>query len=118
MEVPLPWERLLWSGRSVWPPGARYALTDFRLVRVNGRRFSEIAVHDIRDVRCERSWIDRLFGTSTLPIAPNPHHPPTFELRHIPHGPQLAATLVPILDGRPLQRERKKGPLGNAVSER
>ena len=50
MEVPLPWEHLLWSCRSVWPPGARYVLTDFRLVRVDGHRSSEIAVHDIGEV--------------------------------------------------------------------
>ena len=29
--VPLPWERLLWSGRPVWATRVRYTLTDFRL---------------------------------------------------------------------------------------
>jgi hypothetical protein len=100
VEAPLPWERLLWSCRSAWPPGARYVLTDFRLVRVDGPRSSEIAVHDIGEVRCERSWIDRLIRTSSLTILANARHRPAFELRHIRRGPQLAA-LLELVAGEP-----------------
>lgn len=93
MEVPLPWERLLWSRRAIWPPGARYALTDFRLVRVDGPRSAELALHDIADVRRTRSRIDRLAGTSTITVHPRDRRRPPFVLRHIRRGAALAALL-------------------------
>ena len=93
MEIPLPWERLLWSSRAVWPPGARYALTDFRLVHVNGRRSTELAIHDIGEVRCGRSWIDRLLGTSTVAVHARDTRRPPLLLRHVRRGAPLAALL-------------------------
>ena len=93
VEVPLPWERLLWSGRAVWPPGARYALTDFRLVRVNGRRSAEIALDDIGEVRCGRSWLDRLLGTSTVAVHARDSRRPPLVLRTSAAARQLAALL-------------------------
>jgi len=93
VEIPLPWERLLWSSRAVWPPGARYALTDFRLIHVNGRRSAEIAIHDIGEIRHGRSWLDRLLGTSTVAVHARGSHRPPLVLRHIRRGAPLAALL-------------------------
>lgn len=93
MKVPLPWERLLWSSRVVWPPGARYALTDFRLVHVNGRRSAEIAFHDIGEIHGSRSWIDRLIGTSTVAVHARDSRRPAIVLRHVRRGAPLAALL-------------------------
>ena len=55
MEVPLPWERLLWSHRAWWPPGTRYALTDFRVVCQHGSHVREMAVDDIAEVQLGRT---------------------------------------------------------------
>ena len=93
MEVPLPWERLLWSSRAFWPPGARYALTDFRLVHVNGRRSAEMAIHDIGEVRHGRSGLDRLLGTSTVAVYARGSNRPPLVLRHVRRGAPLAALL-------------------------
>jgi len=93
VEVPLPWERLLWSGRGVWPPAARYALTDFRLVRLNGRRSAEMAIHEIGEVRCSRSRLDRLIGTSTLTVHAHKGRRPPLVLRHIRRGASVASLL-------------------------
>ena len=93
MEIPLPWERLLWSSRAVWPPGAWYALTDFRLVHVNGRRSAEIAIHDIGEIRCGRSGIDHLLGTSTVEVHARDTRRPALVLRHVRRGAPLAALL-------------------------
>jgi hypothetical protein len=86
VEVPLPWERLLWSSRAVWPPGAWYALTDFRLIHVNGRRSAEIAIHDIGEIRCSRSGIDHLLGTSTVEVRARDTRRPALVLRHVRRG--------------------------------
>jgi len=45
--VPLPWERLLWSGRPAFrlQPRERYILTDFRLVRVAGAQIDDMDWH-------------------------------------------------------------------------
>ena len=51
MEVPLPWERLLWSGRSAYAPRTRYVLTDFRLVRLSSHEADELAIQDIADIQ-------------------------------------------------------------------
>lgn len=93
MQVPLPWERLLWSTRAAWPPGTRYALTDFRLVHQNGRRSAEIALHEIGEVRCTRSWLDHLFATSTVTVHTRTGSRPAFVVRHLRCGAALAALL-------------------------
>jgi len=93
VEIPLPWERLLWSSRAVWPPGARYVLTDFRLIHLNGRRSVEIAIHDIGEIRCGRSWIDRLLGTSTLSVYARDSRRAPLVLLHVRRGASLAALL-------------------------
>jgi hypothetical protein len=101
LEVPLPWERLLWSYRAPWPPGARYALTDFRLVCKHGRRFAEIAIQDVGDVQRSRLRLDRLIGTSTIVVHPRDRRRPPLLLRHVRRGAQLAA-LLELLAGDPL----------------
>ena len=88
-QIPLPWERLLWSGRW-WR--ARYFLTDFRLVRLVGDQADEVALHDITDVQRSQSRLDLLAGTSTLVVHAS-GSPPGLALRGIRRGAQLAALL-------------------------
>jgi hypothetical protein len=91
MEVPLPWERVLWSCRS-WSAGIeQYALTDFRLVRLDGARSVEIALYDLRDVRATRTPVDRILGTTTLAVSGRRGQ--EIVLRHIRRGLQLRAIL-------------------------
>jgi hypothetical protein len=100
VECPLPWERLLWRGRSIVPAHARYALTDFRLVWFEAGSAIDIALHDIRDVQRTRSLLDKLLGTSTLSVY-GPHGgAPRIVLRHIRRGAQLAA-LIELLASDP-----------------
>jgi hypothetical protein len=115
MNVPLPWERLLWSGRPLRPnrlAGERYFLTDFRLVRVAGARVDELLLADIGEIhRCE-SRLDRLLGTSTLIVHARPSPvplpslsrpspvPAPIVLSGVRRGAPLAA-LLEILAGDP-----------------
>ena len=46
MQVPLSWERLLWSGRPLGWPGTRYVLTDLRLVRLSRTSCAELIVQE------------------------------------------------------------------------
>jgi hypothetical protein len=95
LQVPLPWERLLWSGRSAFPhgPRARYLLTDLRLVRsVYSSDADEILLDDIADIRQTHSRLDRLLGTSTL-VVQSRRRAFTIELRGVRRGAQLAAVL-------------------------
>ena len=88
MEVPLPWERLLWSGRPALHPvwayvrGVRYFVTDFRLVRVDRGGSDELALHDIGEINRIQSRLDRLAGTSTIEVQPRDRERPT--IRSIP----------------------------------
>jgi len=91
VEVLLPWERLLWSGRGVLTL-ARYVLTDLRLVRIAGKRSDELIVQEIDEVRRRQSWADRVLGTSTILVERGGRRPP-FVLAHIRRGAQLAALL-------------------------
>jgi hypothetical protein len=99
VEIPLPWERLLWSSRP-WHlrrrlGGERYLLTDVRLVRIAGRGLDsvdELAFDDIGDVHRTESRFDRLFGTSTVVVHPRRDFPPLV-LARIRHGAHLAALL-------------------------
>jgi hypothetical protein len=93
VDVPLPWERLLWSRRPLWPRGTRYALTDFRLVADAGSRSDEIALQDIGDVQHRRGALDILLGTSTLVVNTRRGHRPPFLLSHVRRGQQLGALL-------------------------
>lgn len=92
MQVPLPWERLLWSQQAHWPRRERLALTDFRLVRAAGPRSDEIAIADIADVECIDTWRDRLFGTATVVAHARGGRPPLV-LPHVRRGAQLAALI-------------------------
>ena len=102
MDVPLPWERRLWSGRpTVFLPrvharGERYVLTDVRLVRVVGPgagRADELAVSDIGDVHRTQSRAERLLGVSTIEARPRRAGRPSLVLRSVRRGTQLAALL-------------------------
>jgi len=100
VEVPLPWERLLWRGRSLAPSGGRYALTDFRLVRTDDNRSDEIAIQDIADVQRVQSFVDRIARTSTLIVKPRRDNRQPLVVTHIRRGAQLAA-LLELLAGDP-----------------
>lgn len=92
MKVPLPWERLLWKGRALWPPSEVYVLTDFRVVCTNDRHPSEIALQDISEVsRVERAW-ERVLGVSSI-VLYDRNGRASVKLRQIRHGAQLAALL-------------------------
>src|SRR5262245_56330381 len=93
MEVPLSWERLLWSRRGLLPPWDRYVLTDFRLVRLGRHRADELAIQDIAESQHQESWIDRVLGTSTVVVHPKHHRRTPLILPHVRHGAQLAALL-------------------------
>lgn len=105
MQVPLPWERLLWSARPRLSLTSRYVLTDFRLVFIDQRDASnsdEVAVLDIADVQRTQTWINRLTGTSTLSvIRRRPGNP--FILKNVSRGTQLAA-LLELIAGDPQPR--------------
>jgi hypothetical protein len=106
VEIPLPWERLLWSGRP-WHlrrrlSGERYLLTDVRLVRIVGRgldSFDELAFDDIGEIQRSETSLDRLFGTSTLVVHARRRFPPMV-LARIRHGAHLAA-LLELIAGDP-----------------
>jgi hypothetical protein len=98
VEIPLPWERILWRGRAF--PRNRYALTDLRVVFFSGARTDEILIQDIGEVHRTTSRIDRLVGTSTLAIHPRDPRRPSLVLRHIRRGTQLGA-LLSLLAGDP-----------------
>lgn len=100
VEVPLPWEQLLWSGRPafLWHR-ARYLLTDLRLARVEGDRVVEVALYDIGDIRRTESRVERLIGASTITVHSRRAGSPVV-LRGVRHGEHLAA-LLELLSGEP-----------------
>jgi hypothetical protein len=100
VEVPLPWERLLWSGRSSRSPRTRYVLTDFRIVRRRGRDADELAIQDIADIHRQQTAVDRLLATSTITLHARGERRPPFVLAHVRRGAQLAA-LIELLAGDP-----------------
>ncbi|HWW88531.1 MAG TPA: hypothetical protein VNZ26_33285, partial [Vicinamibacterales bacterium] len=111
-DVPLPWERLLWSGRPLrlWGPLRReeYCLTDFRLVRAvrkpadGGSDWSidEIALTDIGEINVTESRLDRLMRTATVVVHATRRSLAPLVLSAIRHGPQLAAFLE-VLSSEP-----------------
>jgi len=100
VEVPLPWERRLWSGRSAFAPRTRYILTDFRLVRLRGRDADELAIQDIADIQRRQTRLDRLLGTSTIALRRRAGPRPPFVLARVRRGAPLAA-LIELLAGDP-----------------
>jgi hypothetical protein len=110
VEVPLPWERQLWSGRPAtllvpfWRRRERYVLTDLRLVCLRrGGRSEELALHDIGDVRQRESRFERRLGLSTIVVHARDRRPPALTLRAVRRGPQVAAALE-LLSGDPRAR--------------
>jgi hypothetical protein len=104
VDVPLPWEQLLWRGRPLRPlrrlAGEQYVLTDFRLVCVARARTRELALGDIGDVQRAESRVDRLLGTSTLTVHARRSSVTPLVLASIRTGAQLAA-LIELLSGDP-----------------
>src|SRR5262245_18416226 len=100
VEIPLPWERLLWTGGPAWfrRPAERYFLTDFRLVRQAGGTFDEFVLHDIGEVACRRSRVDAVLATWTIVVQPRDPRRTPIVLRGVRRGPQLAALLELVAD--------------------
>ena len=95
VEIPLPWERVLWSGRPAFPPFARerWVLTDLRLVRLAGPDVDELLLHDIGEIHRTESRLGRLAGASTLRVQARDSRRPPIVLRRVRRGQQLAALL-------------------------
>ena len=93
LQVPLPWERLLWSGRStlLHRPRGQYLLTDLRLVSLANGHAEEITLYDIHEIDRTESRLDRIAGTSTLVV--HGRSGVVVELTGIRRGAQLAALL-------------------------
>jgi hypothetical protein len=110
VDVPLPWERLLWRGRPALlarltvPRTARvrYLLTDFRLVCLRSTEVDEIALQDIAEVLRHQSSVDRWLGTSTIEVHAR-HTRPALVLHSVRRGGPLAA-LLELLAGDPQTR--------------
>lgn len=104
MDIPLPWERLIWSGRprrlTGRLAGVRFVLTDLRLARVTGARVDELALRDIGDVHRIESPLDRLLGTSTIVVDARRERLPSLVLAGVVGGTQVAA-LIELLAGDP-----------------
>jgi hypothetical protein len=106
VNIPLPWERVLWSGRPVlpFPARKRYVLTDIRLVRLAGSDVDELLLHDIGEIHRTDSRLARLVGASTLIVHARDSRRSSIELGWVRHGPQLAA-LLEWLSGEPGEQQ-------------
>jgi hypothetical protein len=91
--IPLPWERVLWSGRPAFPflPLERYVLTDLRLVRLAGSDVDELLLQDIGDIQRTESRLGRILGASTLSVHARDSRRAPIVLRRVGRGQQLAA---------------------------
>jgi hypothetical protein len=98
--VLLPWERLLWHQRTGWPLTARILLTDFRIVRLGDGPPTEVAVDDIREIRAERTRLDRWLGTHSLHVRTRTLPGRVLVFRHVKRGTELTA-LLQLLSGEP-----------------
>jgi hypothetical protein len=118
LQVPLPWERLLWSSRpwrlSPRIAGERYLLTDFRLVRVTRRGIDEIALDEIGDIHRTESSADRVVGTSTIVLHRRSGGGQPLILESVRRGAQLAA-LLELLAGDP-RAPREAGAVRSALA--
>jgi hypothetical protein len=96
-QVPLPWERLLWSSRpwriSARAAGERYLLTEFRLIRVTRHHIEELALDEVGDIQRGESTLDRILGTSTIRVHKRRRGRPPMVLSAVRRGAQLAALL-------------------------
>jgi hypothetical protein len=105
---PLPWERLLWSGRPLRPAarlsGERYFLTDFRIARARGEQLDELILHEVGEIQRTESRLDRLLGTSTLIVHAHARGAAPLVLTGIRRGAHLAA-LLELLSGDPRAQE-------------
>ena len=97
MNPPLPWERLLWSGRPLRLharlSGDCYYLTDFRLVCESRCCADEIALEDVGEIGRTESTLDRILGTSTVVVQAKRDNRPPFVIADVRRGAQLAAML-------------------------
>lgn len=114
--APLPWERVLWSGRPLRLvarlKGEHFFLTDFRLIRVSRDRsrrspdgatadqLEEIVLHDIGEVQRTESRLDRALGTSTIIVHPRRRGAAPLVVAGIRRGAAFAA-LLELLAGDP-----------------
>ena len=94
-DIPLPWERVLWSARPRSlvrrARGERYILTDLRLLMIARDRVQELALGDIREVART---------DSTLTIYARRRQTPPIVLAGVRRAGQLAA-LLELLSGDP-----------------
>ena len=92
MDVFLPRERTLWTGRSLSFPPRRYALSTLRLVQLGGDA-DEILLHEVDEVQRTESTTERVLGLSTIVVQARNARRPPLVLRHVRRGAQLAAIL-------------------------
>lgn len=108
MTVPLPWERLLWSGRPtlllphLHARRERYVLTDMRIVRLAAAGAEELATCDIGEVHRTQSPLERVLGVSTIEVRPRDGRPGVV-LRGVRRATQLAS-LIDLLANDPRAR--------------
>ena len=111
MDIPLPWERLLWSGRPtlllphLHAGRERYALTDMRVVRLTAGGADELATSDIGEVHRTQSPLERVLGVSTIAISARGRRRarPALVLHSVRRATQLAA-LIDLLATDPRAR--------------
>lgn len=104
MDAPLPWERVLWSGRPfrlvARLRGERFFLTDFRLIRITRDQLEEVVLHDIGEVQRTESKLDAIVGTSTIVVQPRRRGVAPLILTGLRRGAAFAA-LLELLAGDP-----------------
>jgi len=102
VDIPLPWERLLWRAR----PRSASSVASGTSSRTSGsfaksgNGVDELVLHDIGDVVRTESGLDPIFGTSTLVVRPHDARRAPLVLRRVRQGPHLAA-LLELLAGEP-----------------
>jgi cytochrome c553 len=108
VEIPLPWERVLWSGRPAFSLFCRerYVLSDFRLVRTTDGDVRELLLSDIGEIQRTQSRLERMTGTSTLNVFMRGPRGRSLVLRRVRHGQQLAALLEWLSNERGERRLR------------
>jgi hypothetical protein len=103
---PLPWERVLWSGRPHRLSAAarrreNYFVTDFRVVVQQGEVEREIALYDIDEAEVMTLGLDRYLRRRSVVVGSRrPHHTPLV-LRCVKQAPQVAALLTLLSSNAP-----------------